>query len=176
MQITFVTGNKNKFEEAVQIIPSLIQKDIDLVELQEIDSKKIISHKIEEAKKILTGNLIVEDNALCLEALNGLPGPLIKWFLKAIGNDGLVKICDSFGNNKATAKVIIGFGIENGTVEFFEGSIEGEIVKPRGENGFGWDAIFQPTGSNKTFGEMTQEEKNSISMRKIAFENLINSL
>lgn len=176
MKKIFVTGNKNKFEEAVRIIPDLVQKDMDLVELQEIDSQKIITYKLVEAKKELSGNLIVEDNALYLEALNGLPGPLIKWFLKTIGNDGLVKICNSFGNNKATAKVIIGFSTENGDIKFFEGSIEGKIVKPRGEYGFGWDAIFQPMGSAKTFGEMTQEEKNSISMRKIAFENLKNSL
>ncbi len=176
MQITFVTGNKNKFEEAIQIIPGLTQKSLDLVEIQEIDSKKVIVHKLEEARKVLSGNIVVEDNAFYLEAINGLPGPLIKWFQKTIGNEGLVSICDSFKNHKAIAKVTIGFSKENGDIEFFEGSIEGEIVKPRGENGFDWDAIFQPTGYTKTFGEMTREEKNSISMRKIAFEKLKNSL
>lgn len=172
MRIFFVTGNKGKFEEAKGIISELEQQDLDLVEIQSIDSKEIIRHKLEEAKKILEGNLVVEDSSLSLESLNGLPGPLIKWFLKTIGNEGLVKITESFGNVRANASVVIGLSIEDGSTEFFVGSIEGEIVKPRGENGFGWDPIFQPDGWSKTFGEMTVEEKNEVSMRKIAFQKL----
>lgn len=170
--IIFVTGNQGKFEEAKQIIPDLVQQDIDLVEIQEIDPKKVITHKLEEAKKLLSGNLIVEDTSLYLNGLNGLPGPLIKWFMKTIGNDGLFKIANSIGDTKAIAKVVVGFSKENGNIEFFEGAIDGNIVSPRGDNGFGWDPIFQPIGETKTFAEMTQEEKNEISMRKIAFQKL----
>lgn len=176
MKITFVTGSQNKYDEAKQIIPEIDRQDLDLVEVQGIDPKPIIAHKLEEAKKVLQGNLVVEDISLYFDSLMGLPGPLIKWFMKTIGNDGLVKIVELFENPKATAKCIVGLSKENGSVEFFEGSIEGEIVKPRGENGFGWDPIFQPTGWDKTFAEMTQEEKNEISMRKIAFQALKDSL
>ena len=172
MKIIFVTGNKGKFEEAKQVIPDLEQQDIDLVEIQSIDSKVIITHKLEEAKKLLKGNLAVEDNSLYLDCLNGLPRPMIKWFLKSSGNDGLIKIAKSFGNMKARATVVIGLSNEDGTTDFFDGLIEGDIVEPRGENGFGWDPIFQPIGWSKTFGEMTLEEKNEISMRKIAFQKL----
>lgn len=172
MQITFVTGNQGKYEEAKQIISDLLQQDIDLIEIQGIDPKPIIAHKLSEAQNILTGSIIVEDTSLYIEGLNGLPGPQIKWFMKTIGNEGIVKIANSFGNTKATAKVVIGYSDEQGKVEFFEGSIDGEIVAPRGDNGFGWDPIFQPTGLDKTFAEMTQEEKNQISMRKIAFQKL----
>ena len=172
MAITFITGNKGKFEEAKQIIPDLVQQEIDLVEIQAIDSREIIKHKLEEAKKHVSGIVVVEDGSLSLECLGGLPGPLIKWFYKTIGNEGLVKIVESFGNNKAKASVVVGLSKEDGTIEFFDGSIDGEIVKPRGENGFGWDPIFRPNGWNKTFGEMSLEEKNKISMRKIAFEKL----
>jgi len=172
MKVVFVTGNKGKFEEAKQIIPDLEQQDIDLVEIQSIDSKEIVAHKIEEARKVIQGSLVVEDNSLSLESLGGLPGPLIKWFMKTIGIDGLVKITELSGNTKATASVIIGLSREDGATEFFVGSIDGGIVKPRGENGFGWDSIFQPNGWQKTFGEMTREEKNEISMRKIAFQKL----
>ncbi len=175
-KIIFVTGNKGKFAEAQQIISELEQNDIDLVEIQEIDPKKVILHKLEQAKKLLQGNLIVEDTSLYLDCLGGLPGPLIKWFMKTIGNEGLVKIAESFENKKASAKVVIGNSNENDSVEYFEGSIDGEIVKPRGENGFGWDSIFQPAGWLKTFAEMTLEEKNKISMRKIAFQKLRDSL
>jgi len=172
MKITFVTGSQNKYDEAKQIIPDLERQDVDLVEIQGIDPKQIIGHKLEEAKKSLQGNMVVEDTSLYFESLDGLPGPLIKWFMKTVGNDGLVKMAETFGNFKATAKCIIGLSKEDGSVEYFEGSIEGKIVPPRGENGFGWDPIFQPVGWEKTFADMTQEEKNQISMRKIAFQKL----
>lgn len=94
--------------------------------------------------------------------------------MKTIGNDGLVKMANVFGND-AEARTWIGY-IENGKVEFFEGVIRGKIVEARGENGFGWDAIFQPEGYEKTFAEMTMEEKNESSMRKMAFQKLKNYL
>lgn len=172
MKIVFLTGNKNKFEEAKRIIPNLEQSDIDLVEIQSLDPKEIITKKLEEAEKVMSGNLVVEDTSLYLNCMNGLPGPLIKWFLKTVDNDGLAKIAESFGNTKATAKVIIGFSKEDGTTEFFEGITEGNIVKPRGETNFGWDPIFEPVGYDKTFAELGQEEKDKISMRKIAFQKL----
>jgi non-canonical purine NTP pyrophosphatase (RdgB/HAM1 family) len=174
MKLFFITGNKGKFDEASKIIPELEQKDIDLVEIQSLDPKEIIQAKLEEAKKNIQGNIVVEDGGLYIESLNGLPGPLIKWFVKALDNDGLYKITESYQNKKAEAKVIIGVGLENGNIEFFEGLISGTIVAPRGENGFGWDKIFMPDGYDKTFAEMAMEEKNEISMRKIAFQKLKN--
>jgi XTP/dITP diphosphohydrolase len=57
-------------------------------------------------------------------------------------------------------------------IVFFEGEIKGKIVSPRGTGGFGWDQIFQPEGYDKTFGEMSLEEKNKISMRKQALTKL----
>lgn len=172
MKLFFITGNKGKFEEASKIIPELEQKDIDLVEIQSLDPKAIIQAKLDEAKKAVQGNIVVEDGGLYIESLNGLPGPLIKWFMKALDNEGLYKITESYENKKAEAKVIIGVTFGNGIIEFFEGSIAGAIVSPRGDNGFGWDKIFLPDGYDKTFAEMTIEEKNEISMRKIAFQKL----
>lgn len=172
MKIIFVTGSANKYNEAKQTIPILEHHDLDLVEIQGIDPRPIIAHKLQEAKKVLQGNLVVEDTSLYFDSLMGLPGPLIKWFMKTIGNYGLYKMCQSFGTSKATAKCVIGLSREDGSVEYFEGSMEGEIVEPRGENGFGWDPIFQPAGWDKTLAEMTQEEKNEISMRMVAFQKL----
>ena len=170
MKIIFLTGNKGKLAEAISIIPEIEGLEFDLPEIQEIDAKKIIESKLTEAAKNLEGNLVVEDTSLYFEGLNGLPGPLIKWFMKTVGNNGLVKMAKEFGDT-AEAKTWVGY-LEEGKVEFFEGVIKGKIVKPRGENGFGWDAIFLPEGFDKTFAEMTMEEKNELSMRKIAFQKL----
>ena len=172
MKLVFITGNKGKFEEASKIIPDLEQKDIDLVEIQSVDSNEIISLKLEEAKKYVSGNIVVEDGSLCIGALKGLPGPMAKWFLNILGNDGFYEMVKNYEDKSATTKVVLGVSFENRTTQFFEGSISGTIVAPRGENGFGFDQIFLPDGFDKTFAEMTMEEKNEISMRKIAFQKL----
>ena len=79
-----------------------------------------------------------------MDCLNGLPGPFIKWFLKTIGNQGLFEITEKLKNNRAQAKTIIGYADKNGKINFFEGILNGKIVSPIGENGFGLDNIFMP--------------------------------
>jgi len=170
--IYFITGNKNKFEEVKAILPEVEQLDIDLPEIQEIDAKEIIKEKLLEALKHKKGEFIVEDTSLYLDCLHGLPGPLIKWFLQTIGNKGLSKIAEKFKNNKAVAKTIIGYAKSQRDIHFFEGVINGKIVSPRGKTNFGWDPIFMPDGYDKTFAEMSREEKNKISMRRNALNKL----
>lgn len=172
MNLYFITGNKNKFEEVKAVLPNVEQLDIDLPEIQEIDAKEIIKAKLLEALKHKEGEFIVEDTSLYFDCLNGLPGPLIKWFMKTIGNDGLADIAEKFGNAKAEAKTIIGYAKNSKEIYYFEGVICGKIVSPKGESSFGWDPIFQPNDHLKSFAEMEQEEKNEISMRKIAASKL----
>lgn len=172
MALYFITGSKNKFSEIQEIVGEVEQLELDLPEIQESDAYKIIAAKLEAARAQTKGSFIVEDTSLYFNALNGLPGPLIKWFLKSVGNEGLYKIAQSFGNSTAEAKTIIGYSEEDGAVEYFEGVLMGDIVFPRGGRNFGWDPVFQPKGSDKTFAEMTPEEKNSFSMRTIAAHKL----
>lgn len=174
--IYFITGSENKFNEAKAIMPALERVDIDLPEIQEIDAHSIITAKLEAAFEHHSGPFVVEDTSLYLQSLNGLPGPLIKWFMKTIGNDGLVKIAASLGSDRATAKTIIGYASARGESVFFEGAVEGRIVPVRGSEGFGWDPIFLPDGYDHTFAEMTPEEKNGLSMRRAAFEQLAKEL
>jgi len=164
--IYFLTGNKGKLAEAQAILGEVEGYDINLPEIQEIDAHKIIKQKLLEAFKYKKGEFIVEDTSLYLDALNGLPGPLIKWFLETIGNKGLFEIASKLGNNKAQARTIIGYANNKDDIEFFEGVVEGEIVEPKGDKGFGWDPIFLPSGHSKTFAEMDQNEKNQNGMDK----------
>lgn len=176
MKILFITGNEGKFREAKLIIPEAEQLDIDLTEIQETDARKIIEAKLLEAKKYQQGRFVVDDVSFYLDATPGLPGPLIKWFIKTIGDNGLYEIAKNFNNYGATVKLLVGYLDNNGKIQYFEGAIKGTVVQPRGENGFGWDKIFQPEGYTKTFGEMTIEEKNKISHRRIALDKLANYL
>ena len=172
MTLYFITGNKNKYEEAKQIIPEIKQIDMDLNEIQEIDPHKIIKQKIIEALKYTQKEVIVEDTSLYLDGLKGLPGPLIKWFMQTLGNKGIADLAEKTGNVNCEAKTIIGYAKTIEQIKFFEGITKGKIVQPKGSTDFGWDQIFQPEGHNKTYAEITQKEKNKISMRKKAFEKL----
>ena len=176
MALYFITGSKDKFAELQGVVGNLEQLDIDLPEIQEIDAHKIIAAKLTEARKHHEGAFIVEDTSLYLDALNGLPGPLIKWFMKTVGNEGLHKLALSLSNSGARAVTIVGYADENGEVSYFEGSFAGTVVGPRGDNGFGWDPLFKPEGSDKTFAEMSAEEKNKFSMRRVAAEKLKTAL
>jgi non-canonical purine NTP pyrophosphatase (RdgB/HAM1 family) len=172
MKLLYITGNEGKFRAAKLILPEIEKLDIDLPEIQEINPKKIIEVKLNEANKLKRGRFMISDGSLYLEAIPGLPGPLIKWFEKTIGNQGLFQLAKKMGNFDACAKVIVGYMDDQDKISYFEGEIKGKIVEPRGSNGYGWDEIFQPKGYKKTFAEMTIEEKNKISHGRIALEKL----
>lgn len=172
MPLSFITGNKGKFDQMKIFLSDLIQADIDLLEIQEIDPKKVIEEKLREALKQLPAPILVEDTSVVFDCMNGLPGPFIRWFLKTVGNDGLYAIAKGFGNFGVTVSVILGYAESANKLHYFESSVRGTIVAPRGTNGFGWDPIFQPEGSTKTFAEMTQEELHEIGLRRKAAEQL----
>ena len=170
MALYFVTGNGRKFAEVQSILSDVQQLDMDLPEIQDLDAKHVIQAKLAAARHYRAIELLVEDTSLSFRCLNGLPGPLIKWFLQALGDDGLYNIVRLLGDNRAEARTVIGYADSTGRVHFFEGTMPGRIVSPRGENGFGWDRVFKPDGSEKTFAEMSDAEKNACSMRRAALE------
>lgn len=167
MSLYFITGNKGKFSEVQSYLPEILQLDIELPEIQELDPHLIIQAKLKEALRHHQGELIVEDVSLALDCLNGMPGPLIKWFLKRFGNQGLYDLTVKLGNSKAIASTMIGYSNNGSDPLFFEGSMIGSIVAPQGNQGFGWDPIFQLDGYDKTFAQMW-EGKKLVSMRRIA--------
>jgi non-canonical purine NTP pyrophosphatase (RdgB/HAM1 family) len=170
MGLYFATGNSGKFAEVQFILGDVQQLDIDLPEIQDLDAKNVIRAKLSAARHYRATELLVEDTSLSCRCLNGLPGPLIKWFLQALGDEGLYNVVRLLGNNQAEAKTVIGYVDSTGQVHFFEGAMLGHIVSPRGDNGFGWDRIFMPDGAEKTFAEMNDAEKNACSMRRAALK------
>ncbi|MEK6958672.1 MAG: non-canonical purine NTP pyrophosphatase [archaeon] len=174
MKLYFITGNKHKFDQVREILLPEIQVEqmnLDLDEIQEIDPNKVIAHKIEEAKKKHVGEFILEDVSLCIDSLNGLPGPLVKWFLKSLGAKGIYELTKKTGNMNAHARVIFGY-FDGKRTHFFEGKIEGEISSPGKDDGFGWNPIFKPKGFDKVISEMTQTEKIAVGLRKQALDRL----
>lgn len=173
MALYFITGNKGKLEGARAVFPDIEGLDIDLPEIQSLSAHTIIEYKLQEGLKHYSGNgLVVEDTSVYIDTLNDLPGPLIKWFLEALGNDGLSELVEKYEDHSARVVSIVGYAKDPDDIHLFEGSQAGQIVKPRGTNGFGWNPIFQPNGNNKTFAEMDDSQRAKFNMRIQAFEKL----
>jgi len=176
IKINFVTGNQMKIKELRKILEdvehiSVEAVNIDLRELQD-SPEKITKGKVLEAAKVFDGEgaILVEDTALCFNALNGLPGPYVKWFLQSTGCMGLYNMLQGFADKTAVAQTTLGYMSKpDADPILFIGQCRGEIVAPRGDKG-GWDPVFQPAGWDKTFAEMTADEKNSISHRSNALQ------
>ena len=172
-KLYFITSNKSKFEEAQEILSDieLEQFDIDLPEIQEIDAREVVKAKLEAALGHHEGPFIVDDVSVRCEALNGLPGPFIKWFIKSFSLEEMHGMLEKLGNTTTEVSLLIGYAKNRDDIHYFEGVVRGKIVAPRGDY-FGWDPIFQPDGSDKTYAEMKKEEKNKISHRRLALDAL----
>ena len=178
--VTFVTGNKKKAEEVKRILSSgsdlpfeLTNHKVDLPELQG-EPAYVAKEKCEVAVKELNGACIVEDTSLGFNALGGLPGVYIKWFLDKNGLDGLNDMISFSEDKSGYAQTVVAYSEGPGKeVLTFVGRTGGKIVRPRGCLDFGWDPVFEPDeGNGLTYAEMTGEQKDSISHRMRAFAKL----
>ena len=178
--IVFVTGNKNKLEEVKQILAregslpfEIVSQSIDLPELQG-DPITIATEKCRIAAQQVHGACLTEDTSLSFNALNGMPGPFIKWFLEKCGHDGLNAMLNGFDDKSAYAQTVVAFTMGPGEeIHIFDGRTQGSIVPARGSLDFGWDPIFEPhEGNGNTYAEMSKDAKNAISHRGRAFAKL----
>lgn len=87
----------------------------------------------------------------------------------------LVKMLSAFDDKRARALSIVACKSES-EVRFFSHTVQGTVVEPVGSEGFGWDAIFKPDGSDLTFGQMTFEEKALYSPRAKAFDDFLQAM
>jgi len=173
--VTFVTGNKNKLSEFSAILKDLdnfelVNEKIDLDEIQSLSLEEIVEHKVKQAYDIIQKPVLVEDTGFFIDKLNGLPGPLIKFFLDKLGNNAPVKLIKDSNNRRATAKVCVGFYDGNNLI-IEVGEMNGNIIREEsGEEGFGFDVCFIPDGFNKTLNNIDVEVKNKFFARRIAIE------
>ncbi len=119
--------------------------------------------------------LIVEDAGLFVDALRGFPGVYSAYAMKTIGYDGILKLLEGIENRRARFVSVIAYASAEG-ISLFKASTSGKIVEPRGSSGFGFDPIFMPDGSDKTFAEMSVEEKNRYSHRGKALRQFLRRL
>jgi non-canonical purine NTP pyrophosphatase (RdgB/HAM1 family) len=174
--LTFITSSADKLAEIERILGRpLVREALALEEIQAIVLEPVVRHKAQQAYAQLRRPVLVEDTGLAFAAWNGLPGALIKWFLSALGTEGICRLLREETNRAASATTLFAY-CDGPDCRVFSGTVAGMIPElPRGTNGFGWDAIFQPLGSERTFAEMVPEEKDRFSMRLLALRQLRNS-
>jgi non-canonical purine NTP pyrophosphatase (RdgB/HAM1 family) len=179
--LVFITGNQRKVDYLKKWldVPVVIDhQKVDLDELQSLDLREVVDHKARSAYQIVGKPVLVEDVSLTFEAMGRLPGTFIKWFLQELHNDGLATLAAGLGHQRAMARVMYGF-YDGKTLETFEGTKQGVILaEPRfneasaWHDSTSWNSIFVPDGSEKTYGEMDDEELKLYSHRARAIEKL----
>ena len=185
--IYFITGNNYKFNEIERMFQKekisyiLRQNTIDTTEIQATSIKEVALFKLNSVKGKINNSYFIEDAGFFINIpLNGFPGVYSKFVLNTIGNKGILKLIDNFKNTKAHFEAVIALYFQPMNKTFlFEGSVEGKVSETiRGKNGFGFDPIFisKEIPANKTFAELTTEEKNSVSHRGKAWKELIEFL
>lgn len=188
MKLVFATCNQNKAKE----IQSLIPDSIEILSLNDINCLE----EIPETQATIEGNAsqkafyvfekyqqncFADDTGLEIDALNGKPGVLSARYAGDAknANDNMDKVLSEMkriGNRKARFKTVISLVI-NGKELQFEGIVNGVILEEkRGGRGFGYDPIFLPEGSSKSFAEMELSEKNLVSHRARAVNKLVEYL
>ena len=183
-KIVVATNNKGKIKEIKKIL-----KDYELITLKDVNCEI----EVEENQETFEGNslkkakeiseavnmpCIADDSGLCIDAFDGWPGVYTARFLGENSkpeerNNAILDRMKNLKENERTAKVkcVVTY-YENGKVLIGKGEIKGKIAKePRGSNGFGFDPIFE-LENGKTYAQLEEKEKNEISHRKIALENL----
>ena len=188
MQLVFATNNLNKLKEVQSLIPQHINllslKDIGCFEDIPETQDTIEGNAIQKAEYIKTKygyDCFADDTGLEVEVLHGAPGVYSARYAGKQCNpednmNKLLKALESKDNKKAQFKTVIALYLNN-KIETFTGICEGEIIKSkRGQNGFGYDPIFQPLGYKQTFAEMDLTLKNSISHRGKAVNQLVTFL
>ncbi|EXM07691.1 Ham1 family protein [Fusarium odoratissimum NRRL 54006] len=162
-KVNFITGNANKLREVKAILEpeiEVLSKSIDLEEVQgtleEVTESKCrraadlvrnyLIYPTNAVKKMnvlnnkiqVKGPVLVEDTALCYNALSGLPGAYIKWFMTSIGHQGLNNLLAAYTDKSAEAVCTFGYCAGPGEkVILFQGRCPGKIVPPRGPPDFG---------------------------------------
>ncbi|MGC4235481.1 MAG: RdgB/HAM1 family non-canonical purine NTP pyrophosphatase [Niabella sp.] len=188
MTLIFATNNIHKVNE----IRNALNNDFEIISLKEAGIDKDIpephdtleanaSEKSQTIFRLTGSNCFSEDTGLEVEALNGAPG--VKSARYAEGEpqykDFIDKLLDKLkdeNNRKARFRTVISL-IINGEEQLFEGICTGKITRERiGTNGFGYDPVFIPDGADKTFAEMTMDEKKQYSHRAKALAKLVDRL
>jgi XTP/dITP diphosphohydrolase len=192
MKICFATQNRNKLKEIQEIFANILGNSIELVCLADLDYTNELAedgntfeaNSLQKARFVYDTfniNCFADDSGLEVEALHGEPGVNSAFYAGedknyAANSALLLKNLTNITNRNAQFRTCITLVMGNETQQF-NGIVKGEILTElRGTNGFGYDPLFMPNGYDRTFAEMTSQEKNLISHRALAVQKLVEFL
>ena len=174
-EVFFASSNEHKFEEAQRILSTLgVNIKLFKTTLEEIQSNslnEIAKRKVIDAFTKIQKPVIIEDDGLFINSLNGFPGPYSSYAYDTIGNTGIIQLLENTELRDAKFVAIIAYcnGIDE--VKLFESSIPGKISKEIEKGGWGYDPIFIPDGESKTFANVSDKDKfshRSASLKKFS--------
>ena len=174
VEVSVVTSNEHKFIELSKIAEKFSIKlkwvKLPKFEIQSDSLEEIVRVSAVYAYNIIKQPLIMEDSGLFIEALNNFPGPYTNYVRRTLGLEGILKLMEGIENRRAYFMTSLCY-VDDKIVKTFNGKVYGRISHSiRGDKGFGFDPIFIPEGEERTFAEMSTEEKNKYSHRAKAFE------
>ncbi len=173
MTLRFVTGNDGKVREATALLEAPIEQvDYDYAEPQAARLEPIAIAGAVEAHEHVPGDdpVIVEDAGLFIDALAGFPGPYAAFVEDTLGIERVAELVADTTDRSAHFESVVAYA-DGKSVRTFTGRVDGDIVRPRGTGGFGYDPIFEVDG--RTFAERSTAEKNRLSHRARALEAFV---
>ena len=159
----FVSSNENKFQETERILSNFgMQINFFKTTLEEIQSNHlndIAEQKAINAYEIVKKPIIIEDDGLFIDSLNGFPGPYSSYVYDTIGNKGIMNLLENCETRDAKFVSIIAYCDNDYGVKLFESSIPGKISSIIEKGGWGYDPIFIPDGESKTYANVSDKDK-----------------
>ena len=178
MELKVVTSNDGKikeFKQAFEKTPVFPTKvSVPYPEVQASSLEEVVDFGLDNLKDKIQPPFIIDDAGVFVDGLEGFPGVYSRYVYDTIGLQGILKQMENLEDRQASFKCVLGLLLEDGTTHKFVGECKGRIIhEMRGDGGFGYDPIFIPDGFDRTFAELPPEEKNEISHRGRAMQNLL---
>lgn len=177
--VYFASSNENKFLEIQSLFDMENKENVKILfsspEIKEIQSDSIMEVAEDKAKKAFSSikrPVIVEDDGLFIEELNGFPGVYSSFAFKTIGNKGILNLLANNEKRRAHFMSVFSF-FDGNAIETFCGETAGHIATEIYPSGWGFDPIFKPENEALTYGELSIQRKNDISHRSKAFRQFL---
>lgn len=150
--------------------------NLDYLEIQCDTLEEVVQSALNWLSGKVEGDFLIDDSGLFISSLGGFPGVYSSYVFHTIGCEGILKVLEGVEDRDAEFRCCFGLHWQ-GEDKLFSGVSPGTMTKDeRGEGGFGYDPIFVPSGHQKTFAEISTEEKNELSHRGKALEKVLEFL
>ena len=183
MELFIITGNSGKFREMRRHLDGtgidMVQDDTPFMEVQSDTLEGVVIKGMEDFVSRNGSDRMVmkDDSGLFISSLQGFPGVYSAYVMRTLGCKGILRLMEGEEDKVAFFKTVIGLYRPGIGISLYRGEVHGRISHSEvGRSGFGFDPIFIPEHNDRTFAEMALEEKNSMSHRIRALDNLLKDL